>query len=1179
MYGGDAELDVIDAEAEISQEDAWAVITSYFDEKGLVRQQLDSFDEFVNAQMQEIVDENDEHVVTPRQQYDPGAITELDGKEFIVNFGQIYLSKPTMTEADGETGLLFPKEARLRNLTYAAPLYVDMKKVERTTAEDGSVSEEVDDYPKVFIGEVPIMLRSSYCSLDERSDKELTEMGECPLDAGGYFIVNGSEKVLIAQERMASNHVAVYTKKDNKYATVAECRSVLEGSFRSSSSISVRQLAKSAAKGGMGQCIRTTLPYIRSDVPILIVFKALGLVADKEALAHIVYNLDGSHGPVDSQMVEALRPSIEEAEPIETQQMALDYIGKRGAQVGVTKQKRIMYAKELLEKNFLPHVSISPGCEAPKAYFLGYMVHRLLLVSLGRRAEDDRDHYANKRLDLGGPLLAALFRQLFRKLTKDVRQALQKCVDKGKEVNLNSMVSKDTITRGLRYAVATGNWGQQGTADLRAGVSQVLNRLAYASTLSHLRRINSPVGREGKLAKPRQLHNTQWGIICPAETPEGQACGLVKNLALMAYISVGCHSQPILEFLDEWSVERLETIHPRIVPSATKVFLNGLWIGIHREPATLIEAMRGMRRQVDINTEAGIVHDIMLQELRIQTDYGRCCRPLFLVENNCLKVKKGDIRRLTTPEAEDPYSWQDLIDAGMLEYIDTEEEETTLIAMQISDVMTAAAENEGGRSAQAYTHCEVHPSMILGVCASIIPFPDHNQSPRNCYQSAMGKQAMGMYVTNYQVRMDTQAYVLYYPQKPLVTTRAMEYLHFRELPAGHNAIVAIACYSGYNQEDSLMFNQSSIDRGFFRSMFFRSYRAEEKRLGSLIQEVIEKPVRENTMAMSHGTYDKLDEDGLAPPGSRVSGGDVIIGKTAPLAPDPAGGVMRFSKKDCSTSLRQSESGMVDQVLLTTNSDGQRFVKMRVRSIRIPQVGDKFASRHGQKGTIGITYTAEDMPWSMDGITPDIIINPHAIPSRMTIGHLVECLMSKVASLIGREGDATPFTTVTVEDISRQLHSFGYQSRGWEIMYNGHTGRRLQAQIFLGPTYYQRLKHMVDDKIHSRGRGPVQMLTRQPVEGRARDGGLRFGEMERDCIISHGTAAFLKERLFDQSDAYRVHVCERCGLIAVANLKKGQLHCPACKRTTGIAQVYMPYACKLLFQELMAMQILPRMFTK
>jgi DNA-directed RNA polymerase II subunit RPB2 len=327
--------------------------------------------------------------------------------------------------------------------------------------------------------------------------------------------------------------------------------------------------------------------------------------------------------------------------------------------------------------------------------------------------------------------------------------------------------------------------------------------------------------------------------------------------------------------------------------------------------------------------------------------------------------------------------------------------------------------------------------------------------------------------------------------------------------------------------------------------------------------------------MKHATYDKLDDDGIAPPGTRVSGDDVIIGKTTPLPEETAGQAQRFVKRDVSSTLRNSESGMVDQVLITTNSEGQRFVKMRVRSIRIPQVGDKFASRHGQKGTIGITYTQEDMPWTKDGMVPDLIINPHAIPSRMTIGHLVEALLSKVAAVVGQEGDATPFTDVTVDNIGRTLHEHGFQAQGWEVMYNGHTGKQLKVQIFLNPTYYQRLKHMVDDKIHSRGRGPVTRLTRQPVEGRARDGGLRFGEMERDCIISHGCASFLKERLFDQSDAYRVHVCESCGMIAVANMKKNMYYCTACKNS-NIVQVYMPYAAKLLFQELMAMLIAPRM---
>ncbi|KAL5714269.1 DNA-directed RNA polymerase [Ranunculus cassubicifolius] len=1161
-------------EEEISQEDAWAVISAYFEEKGLVRQQIDSFDEFIQNTMQEIVDQSDDIIVRSQSQHNPSNSSNAFVESmYKIKFGQIYLSKPMITESDGETSTLFPKAARLRNLTYSAPLYVDVTKEALRKGYDGEeVSENVETYSKVFIGKVPIMIRSTYCTLNNNSEKDLMELGECPYDQGGYFIINGSEKVLIAQEKMSTNHVYVFKKRQpNKYSYVAEVRSMAESQNRPPSSTFVRMLSRSAAKGGAsGQCIKATLPYIRTEIPIIIIFRALGFVADKHILEYICYDFS------DTQMMELLRPSLEEAFVIQSKEVALDYIGKRGSTVGVTREKRIKYATEILQREFLPHVGVGEASETKKAYYFGYIIHRLLLCALGRRAEDDRDHYGNKRLDLAGPLLGGLFRMLFRRLTRDVRSYAQKCVDSGKEINMQFAIRAKTITSGLKYSLSTGNWGQANAAGTRAGVSQVLNRLTYASTLSHLRRLNSPIGREGKLAKPRQLHNSHWGMMCPAETPEGQACGLVKNLALMVYITVGSAADPILAFLEEWNTEYFEEISPAIIPRATKIFVNGCWVGIHRDPDFLVRTLRQLKRQEDVNTEVGIVRDTRLHELRLYTDYGRCSRPLFIVEKQKLLIKKKDIRALQQRESLEDFGWFDLLKKGYIEYVDTEEEETTMISMTVDDLV-ASRINPKEAYTEMYTHCEIHPSLILGVCASIIPFPDHNQSPRNTYQSAMGKQAMGIYVTNYQHRMDTLAYVLYYPQKPLVTTRAMEHLHFRQLPAGINAIVAIACYSGYNQEDSVIMNQSSIDRGFFRSIFFRSYRDEEKRMGTLVKEDFGKPNREDTMGMRHGSYDKLDEDGLAPPGTRVSGEDVIIGKTTPIPADEGQG--RYTKRDHSTSLRHSESGMVDQVLLTTNADGLRFVKVRMRSIRIPQVGDKFSSRHGQKGTVGMTYTQEDMPWTMEGVTPDIIVNPHAIPSRMTIGQLIECIMGKVAAHMGKEGDATPFTDVTVDNISKALHKCGYQMRGFETMYNGHTGRKLTSMIFIGPTYYQRLKHMVDDKIHSRARGPVQILTRQPAEGRSRDGGLRFGEMERDCMIAHGAASFLKERLFDQSDAYRVHVCERCGLIAIANLKKNVFECRGCKNKTDIVQVHIPYACKLLFQELMSMAIAPRMLTK
>lgn len=1177
MDGMDVDQDepVTDLSDEINQEDAWHVISAYFAEKGLVRQQLDSFDEFVNNTMQELVSDSGVIRVTPEAQYLPGNQNEPKSstKIFQITFGQVYLSKPIVVEKDGSITNLYPHEARLRNLTYSAPLYADVQ--EKIYDPADPVDEPIEtEHTRVFLGYVPVMLRCSFCVLANRSDKELTELGECIYDQGGYFVINGSEKVLIAQERMSNNHVYCFAKKlPSKYTWVCETRSHVDRGAKPTSTMYLQMFRKGAKHSNVqGGHIRASLPYIRADVPVVLIFRALGLVNDKTILQHIVYDFS------DVEMMEKFRPSLEEADVIQTRTLALDFIGKRGSAVNVSRNERIQYAKGLLQKEVLPHVGTEEVHETKKGFFMGYVVHKLLMCSLGRLEEDDRDHYGKKRLDLAGRLVAGLFRTLFRTLTTSVRKFLSKCVDEGKPFEVKVAIKSSTLTNGLKYSLATGNWGDKKAAT-KAGVSQVLNRLTYASALSHLRRLNTPLGREGKQAKPRQLHNTHWGMICPAETPEGQAVGLVKNLALMAYISVGCPQEPIIEFLEEWATENLDEISPVTIAekSCTKVFINGNWIGIHRDPNQLVKTLIDQRRGLDIDAEVSVVRDIKDRELRLYTDAGRVCRPLFVVKNNRLEIRKSHILELqNNPDL----TWTQLMQKGVVEYIDTEEEETTMIAMSPKDL------SEGGAYSSTYTHCEVHPSMILGVCASIIPFPDHNQSPRNTYQSAMGKQAMGVYASNYQMRMDTLAHVLHYPMKPLVCTRSMEHLHFRELPSGVNVVVGIMCYSGYNQEDSLIMNQSAIDRGLFRSSYFRTVMDREKAgvgvgdMALLSAEMFEKPSRENCTGTRNGSYEKLDEDGLVSTGTRVSGNDILIGKTTPLSQGVGGvtaGVNRFTKKDNSTAMKAHESGTIDQVMLTTNQEGFKFCKVRIRNVRVPQIGDKFASRHGQKGTIGMTYRMEDMPFTIEGITPDLIINPHAIPSRMTIAHLIETILGKFGLIVGTEGDATPFTEVTVADITGRLHQVGYQKHGNEVLYSGYTGRMLASKVFLGPTFYQRLKHLVDDKIHSRSRGPVAMLTRQPMEGRARDGGLRMGEMERDCLIAHGCANFLRDRLFLNSDAYRVHVCNKCGLIAIANLRKMSFECRGCRNKTDISQLLIPYACKLLFQELMAMCIAPRMF--
>ncbi|KAH8835476.1 DNA-dependent RNA polymerase II second largest subunit [Flagelloscypha sp. PMI_526] len=1132
--------DVEDDEPYITQEDCWTVINRFFDEHGLVRQQLSSYDEFIATTMQDILAENAELILDQASQHTGHNATDVT-RRYEITFDQIYLSRPTITEADGVVVPLFPQEARMRNLTYASPLYLNMKKRVLVGEQDpdglaGDViwreemSGDSEDLTHVLAGKMPIMLRSDYCILSGLADKDLYDLNECPYDSGGYFVINGSEKVLIAQERMSTNHVYVFAN-------------AVERGGKTISQFQVKMFHRHQERS-LGNIIKATIPYIKVDIPIWVVFRALGVISDRDILEHICYDMQ------DAQMLEMLKPCIDDGFVIQDREVFHAI-------------RRIRYAQEILQKELLPHISMSEGSESKKAYFFGYML-------------DDRDHFGKKRLDMAGPLMANLFRMLFRKMTKDVYRHLQKCVETRKEFSVNLAVKHQTISNGLKYSLATGNWGDQKKS----------MAYTYASTLSHLRRCNTPLGREGKIAKPRQLHNTHWGMVCPAETPEGQACGLVKNLSLMSLVTIGRPSNSIVDFLEEWGLEGLEDNAHSTTPT-TKVFLNGVWMGVHRDAGKLVKMMINLRRIGTLEWETSIVRDIRERELRIYTDPGRVIRPLFVVKDTAREVvlTKEHVRDIQRAKSGDK-KWLELVRSGVIEMLDAEEEETVMISMSIEDLEYGAKgqeEEEEIDPAQRlktrhyihkWTHCEIHPSMILGICASIIPFPDHNQSPRNTYQSAMGKQAMGIFLTNFLIRMDTMANILYYPQKPLATTRSMEYLKFRELPAGQNAIVAILCYSGYNQEDSVIMNQSSIDRGLFRSLYYRSYMDLEKKSGVNALEEFGKPTRDTTLRMKHGTYEKLEADGFIAPGSGVRGDDIIIGKTAPIPPDSEELGQRtqvHTRRDVSTPLKSTESGQVDQVLITTNQEGQKFVKIRIRATRIPQIGDKFASRHGQKGTIGITYRQEDMPFTAMGVVPDLIINPHAIPSRMTIGHLVECLLSKVATVIGNEGDATPFTELTVDSVSKVLRAHGYHSRGLEIMYHGHTGRKLQAQVYLGPTYYQRLKHMVDDKIHSRARGPVQILTRQPVEGRSRDGGLRFGEMERDCMISHGIAGFLKERLFEASDAYRLHICDM--------FKKQTFECRSCKNKTSCSQLYIPYAAKLLFQELTAMNIAPRLYTE
>ena len=862
----------------IDQEDCWKVIDSYFKRHGLVSQQLQSFERFLQYEVQKIIKEFRETTILKYQQYQPGAVGDEEAKIKVI-FGNATVNKyPRQQEDDDSYRPILPHVARVRGLTYQTEVFCEVTIKKITYSEAGAAQEKtLLSEDKVQIGKVPVMIRSQFCHLDQMTPRAIVrEARECKYDQGGYFIINGQEKVLVAQERMAYNIVLVFHKKPpSKYSWVSEIRSHSENTGKPPQQfcVKLRSRGGSGRQGAKGQTIQASIPLIKdSEIPVAILLRALDIIGDKQIQDLIVYD------KTDTDMIDMLRASIEEGQCYRTREDCLDYIAKRTSQHSQPRERRIGYVIAILEDQFLPHISLTAEGTLKKAYFVGYMVNRLLTASLGRATEDDRDYYGKKRLEMAGTLLSSLYRQLFRQFIEEMIKHIKKDINGNKkESNLSQAMRSELISRGLKSALSTGNWGKDKNNNvMKTGVSQVLSRLTFASSLSHMRRVTTPLSKQGKLTKPRQLHNSHWGMVCPAETPEGQACGLVKNLTLMALVSVGSDSTDIIHRLQDWGVREFEQLTNEDLDSQeqTKVFVNGNWIGLTGNAHKLLQDFLMWRRERVIKPEISIVRDFSRREIKFCTDSGRVQRPLFIVQRNQLKLRKWHIQQILNKENQDgPKRWDfdKCCEKGLIEFVDVEEEETTMIAMGL-DYLT----NEKARNI-TYTHCEIHPAMILGVCASIIPFPDHNQSPRNTYQSAMGKQAMGVYASNYQMRMDTQAHVLYYPQKPLVATKSMKYLRFKKLAAGCNSIVAIACYSGYNQEDSIMLNQSAIDRGFFRSVFYRTY--EDVRQS---KENFEIPDPKKTSGRKHGTYDKLDRDGIICPGTQVSGDDIIIGKTAPV---------------------------------------------------------------------------------------------------------------------------------------------------------------------------------------------------------------------------------------------------------------------------------------------------------
>ena len=1111
----------------------------------LVNHQLGSFNDFLPHDqnpapwMQRVVD----NISVGADEARRGAIRlELGDLDVIIELGKIRIGRPIVYEANGSQTESIPMMARLRNMTYSAPIYLEF-----TIVEEGMEIEEVEEE----IGNMPVMVKSMLCNLhrhyltgegssDDDYKNALKIKGEDPQDPGGYFIVNGTERVLVCLEDLAPNRVMVENEQRYQRKTeLAKVFSQREG-FRALTVVEKK-------KDGI---LQVSIPVASGQVPLAVLMMALGMESADDIMQAI------TNDPEMQNLILANIEEIHSTEGIYTTQEALEYMERRFA-AGQSKEYRKKRINYILDNTLLPHLSTTYEARLKKAVFLGRMAREVLELNRGQRKPDDKDHYANKRLKLAGNLMEELFRSGLQALLNDMKYQMERSYSKRKENRIHHAVRRDVLTNKIMHAMATGNW-----TGGRAGVSQLLDRTCNMATLSHLRRVISPLTRSQPHFEARDLHPTQFGRLCPNETPEGQNCGLVKNLALMVDVSENLPDAHIRKVLDELDIHPIEEGEAQL----GKVYFNGDLIGTHESPVDLVTEIRQRRRKNMISNVVNVRYDDSLNDVIINSDPGRIRRPLLVVgRNNRLNIKERDIDSLQQGKSE----WDDLLNKGIVEYIDAEEEENCLIALNEDDL-------ERNKKTHKYSHMEVDPMTILGVATSNVPFPEHNSSPRCTMGAGMSKQSLGLGQANYRTRPDTRGHLLHYAERPMLQTEAMKYNTLRTRPAGQNMVVAVMSYHGYNMEDALIFNQGSIDRGIGRSTFVRTYMSEERRYPGGQEDRFVIPGPDVRGARSEEAYFYLEEDGLIYPEIDLSGKEVLIGKTSPprFLSEPTDFLSPQKVRESSLTVRHGEKGTVDSVMLSETENGSRIARIRVRDQRVPEMGDKFASRHGQKGVIGHIVPAEGMPFTEQGITPDLIINPHAIPSRMTVAHLLEMIGGKVGSMEGRAVDGSAFSGEKENDLRTSLAESGFRHSGREVLYDGQTGRRIDAEIFIGVIYYLKLHHMVSGKLHARSRGPVQLLTRQPTEGRARMGGLRFGEMERDCLIAHGAAMVIKDRLLDESDKTVQFVDSKSGHIGYLD-RRGVLTSPM-GDNTSIYPVTMSYAFKLLLEELKSLGIAARL---
>ena len=1202
---------------------SWDLLDKYFKNNpySLVAHHLDSFNKFFSSDIYNIFRENNPlkfvaKTVQSDQSQDKIMIY-MGGK----NANKIYFGKPVIYDADN-VHYMYPNEARLRNMNYGVAIHYDAD-VDVFSYEDGVETVKSVELKQIYLGSFPIMLHSNLCILKGLSPEVRFNMGECRNDLGGYFIINGKEKSIISQESRTNNMIYVFARDPNDetdiYSHVAQIKSVSEDTSKPTRTSAVKIVAPSTTYSN--NQIVVEVPNVRKPVPLFILMRALGVTSDENIIKYCLLDLNKNE-----EFVDLFVPSVHDANMIFNQVNALKYIAT------FTKRQTISNTMEILMNSFLPHIGELNFLD--KAYFIGYMVYRMLKVYVKQDKPTNRDNFKCKRIELSGALIYDLFREYYLLQNKHILLSIEKVDYYGKignlaeymELNQTSIFKTRLVETGVRKAFK-GNWGSQANTK-RIGVVQDLNRLSWNTFMSQLRRVNLPLSSSAKVVGPHLLNNSQWGYIDPVDTPDGGNVGLQKHLAITCLITSGYSSFPIIELLRKNEIHPLKILaecSPEYISSTTKVFVNGNWIGVVETPIELTNYLKLLRRNGILPIYTSITFEYDKNEIYIYTDSGRLTRPIYYVDEGGLSInrlmdkkapdivqsgqfkwthiasgfhekldKDFNIGRNRVYKIKELYSISDSKNilevltkhSAVIDYIDLSEEENTLIAMT-NDILNTN---------KYFTHVEIDPSLIFGTMGNSIIYPEHNPLPRNQFSCGQSKQAVSVYHSNVQVRFDKAGVILNYGQIPLVKSRYLEYINKEEHPYGVNAMVAIMSHTGYNVEDATLINEGSLKRGLFNTTYFSTYESHEEN-GASSSSTFSNVAKDPTVVglNEKHDYNYLDEFGIIKENTELNDKIVVIGKKK------SSGVKGEMSRDDSSLPKKGQLGVVDKVFVTDTTEGTRIAKVRVREVRIPAIGDKMASRAGQKGTIGLIIPEEDMPYTADGIRPDIIINPHAIPSRMTIGQLIECLLGNACTLYGGFGDCTAFASKgsNYNVYGPMLTKMGYHNSGNRMFYSGITGQQLEADVFFGPTYYMRLKHMVKDKINYRSRGPRTMLERQTVQGRANDGGLRIGEMERDGIMGHGASAFLNDSYMNRGDEYYVAICNKTGGIAIYNealnlflspfadgpikfddtLKGGKNINNISRFGRSFSVIRVPYTFKLLMQELQVMNVQMRIITE